>query len=233
MQRIHHSTIAAAVLLAVLSSNVAAAVRYVWLDELDVSKMEAGRGEPKRNASVEGRPLSIGGRKFERGVGTHAHSVMWIKMDGWTSHFTAFVGVDDEVGKSPASVEFIVFGKGQVLWQSGIMKAGDPPKEVNVLTRGVKKLGLIVTDGGDGNSHDHADWADAKLRVTGQDPPGHVFGGRGTVHPDAEAAADTADQRARRFRCAAGLARAVYDTGHGRSPYDVRGGESAHWIVAR
>lgn len=170
MQRIHHSTIAAAVLLAVLSSNVAAAVRYVWLDELDVSKMEAGRGEPKRNASVEGRPLSIGGRKFERGVGTHAHSVMWIKMDGWTSHFTAFVGVDDEVGKSPASVEFIVFGKGQVLWQSGIMKAGDPPKEVNVLTRGVKKLGLIVTDGGDGNSHDHADWADAKLRVTGQDP---------------------------------------------------------------
>ncbi|MBE0534316.1 MAG: NPCBM/NEW2 domain-containing protein [Phycisphaerae bacterium] len=166
----HDRAVLAAFVLFALSSSVGAAVRFVWLDELDISKVEAGWGSPKRNASIEGHPISIGGRKFERGLGTHAPSVMWIKMDGWTSHFSAFVGVDDGVGKAPGSVEFIVFGKGEVLWQSGLMKAGDPAKEVNVLTRGVQKLGLIVTDGGDGIAYDHANWADAKLRVTGQDP---------------------------------------------------------------
>jgi alpha-galactosidase len=164
--------IVSAMLAAIItvSSSVGAAAKYVWLDELDISKVEAGWGKPMQNKSVEGNPISIGGRKFERGLGTHARSVMWIQMDGWTSHFTAFVGVDDEVGKAPASVEFMIFGKGEVLWRSGVMKAGDPAKEVNVLTRGVKKLGLIITDGGDGINHDHADWADARFRVTGQDP---------------------------------------------------------------
>ncbi len=160
----------AAIVIASLSANVRGAVRFVWLDELDIGKVEAGWGTAQRNASVEGNPISIGGQKFERGIGTHAPSAIWIKMDGWTSHFTAFVGVDDEVGRAPGSVEFIVFGKGEVLWQSGLMKPGDAAKEVNVLTRGVKKLGLIVTDGGDGLAYDHANWADAKLRVTGEDP---------------------------------------------------------------
>jgi len=144
--------------------------KTVWLDELDISKAEAGWGTSHRNQSVEGNPLRIGGRQFERGLGTHAPGAFWIQLDGWTSHFYAYVGVDDEVGRAPASVEFLVYGKGRVLWRSGIMRAGDPPKKVEVLIRGVKKLGLLVTEGPDNNHFDHADWADAYFRVTGQPP---------------------------------------------------------------
>ncbi|MBN1818748.1 MAG: NPCBM/NEW2 domain-containing protein, partial [Sedimentisphaerales bacterium] len=148
----------------------AAPATFVWIDELDISKAEAGWGTSQRNRSVEGNPLSIAGQKFERGFGTHAPGAFWIQLDGWTTHFYAFVGVDDEVGRSPASVEFIVFGKGKILWRSGIMKAGDPPRKVEVLVRGVKQLGLIASEGSDGNHFDHADWAEARLRVTGQPP---------------------------------------------------------------
>ena len=153
-----------------LSASTHAVVRHVWLDELDIDKVQSARGAAKRNKSVDGNDIRIGGRPFAHGIGTHAPSVFWIQLDAWTSDFTAHVGVDDEVANSSASVEFIVFGKGKVLWQSGTMKAGDPPKEVKVKIRGVKKLALIVTDGGDGAEFDHADWADAKLRVTGKDP---------------------------------------------------------------
>jgi len=158
------------VVLICLAAGAEAVVRYVWLDELDVGRVQSGRGTAGRNRSVGGNPIRIGGREFARGIGTHAPSVFWIQLDAWTSDFSAYVGVDDEAGDSCGSVEFIVFGKGKVLWRSGIIRGGETPKEVNVKIRGVRKLGLIVTDAGDGADSDHADWAQARLRVTGKDP---------------------------------------------------------------
>src|SRR5690606_24960943 len=38
-------------------------------------------------------------------------------------------------------------------------------KFVSVDITGKKQLKLVVTDAGDGNGHDHADWADAKLKA--------------------------------------------------------------------
>lgn len=163
-------TTLALLFLITFSVDAKTVVRYVWLDDLDVSRVQSGWGTAQRNKSIEGNPLTIGGQQFERGIGTHARSVFWIELDGWTSDFTAYVGVDDEVGNSSSTVEFMVFGKGKILWKSGLMKAGDPAKKVEVKIRGVKKLGLMVTEGDDGINWDHADWADAKLRVTNQDP---------------------------------------------------------------
>ena len=167
-----HRTLQAALLALLaafpLSAPANALVRYVWLDELDLAKVSTPHGTAKRNKSLGGNPIRIGGRQFTRGIGTAAPSVFWIQLDAWTSDFTAHVGVDDEVAGADASVEFIVLGKGKTLWKSGPLKAGDPTKEVNVKIRGVKKLGLIVKDAGNGSTH--ADWANARLRVTGKDP---------------------------------------------------------------
>ena len=44
----------------------------VWLSSLDLSGMEQGWGEPGQACSVDRRGLSIGGKKFSRGVGTYA-----------------------------------------------------------------------------------------------------------------------------------------------------------------
>ena len=144
--------------------------QWVYLDELDVSRAVAGWGTTQRNKSVAGNPIRIGGKTFTQGIGTHAPGYFWIRLDGWTMEFRAFVGVDDEVGTSPASVEFKMIGDGKVLWQSGLMKSGQAAQEVKLRVRGVKDLVLMVTDGGDGRNWDHADWAEARFKVTGKKP---------------------------------------------------------------
>jgi hypothetical protein len=50
------------------------------------------------------------------------------------------------------------------------MKSGDPAKYVIVKTKGIKELMLKVSNGGDDSACDHADWADAKLLITGVYP---------------------------------------------------------------
>jgi alpha-galactosidase len=76
--------------------------------------------------------------------------------------FTATVGVDDEVGQR-GSVVFKVVGDGKTLWESPILRGGDPARDVSVDLTGVNQLTLIVGDAGDDINYDHADWADAKI----------------------------------------------------------------------
>jgi hypothetical protein len=144
-------------------------VKTVWLDELDVRQSECGWNSTQSKRSVGGNQLGIGGRKFQRGIGTHSPGRFPINLAGGTRRFTALVGIDDESGNR-GTVEFKVVGDGKVLWKSGVVRGGQPPKKVDVKLVGVKKLELIVTTGGDDYGNDHADWADAKFEVTGKDP---------------------------------------------------------------
>ena len=142
----------------------------VWLDELDVSPASQGWGDPHKNKSVDGHNLTIGGQTFARGFGTHADSVLYIDLKNSALTFSASVGVDAEIGKAAASIEFFVLGDGKILWQSGVMKADSPATNCTVNVAGVKTLILKVGDAGDGISYDHADWADAKFVTTGDVP---------------------------------------------------------------
>ncbi len=159
------------VLLALGVSLTLATVRIAsaetaWLDEMNIAAAEQGWGDPHKNQSVEGHPLTIGGKAFARGFGTHAESTLRLKLDGAAQTFSASVGVDDEVDKNPtSSVEFIIRGDGKTLWKSGVMKAGDPAKDCTIDLTGVKSLVLEVSDAGDGISYDHADWAEAKFET--------------------------------------------------------------------
>lgn len=138
----------------------------VWLDTLNLSVATQGWGEPHKNQSVDGHTLTIGGKTFERGFGTHAESSLRLKLDGGAQRFFARVGVDDELNNNPAaSAEFFVVGDGKELWKSGVMRAGDVAKKCIVDVAGVKSLLLKVGDAGDGIQFDHANWADAKLET--------------------------------------------------------------------
>jgi len=139
----------------------------VWLDELDLSSATQGYGMPARSKSVDGHPLTVAGKIFERGFGTHAESSLLILLDGKARSFTAKVGIDDEVKGHEPAVEFVLYGDGKKLWSSGIMRLGDTPRPCFVQLTGVQKLELVVTDGGNGEYYDHADWADAKFETTG------------------------------------------------------------------
>ncbi|GII24986.1 NPCBM/NEW2 domain-containing protein [Planosporangium mesophilum] len=46
---------------------------------------------------------------------------------------------------------------------SGLLTTADPAAALSADVAGAGVVRLIVTDGGDGNNSDHADWADAKL----------------------------------------------------------------------
>ncbi|HTL71993.1 MAG TPA: NPCBM/NEW2 domain-containing protein, partial [bacterium] len=145
-----------------------ASAETIWLDDLNLATASQGWGEPHKNKSVEGHTLTIGGKVFERGFGTHADSTLRVNLAGGAQTFSASVGVDDEVNHNKAaSVEFLVIGDGKTLWRSGVMRADNAAKLCEVDLTGVKSLVLEVTDAEDDNSFDHADWADARFETTG------------------------------------------------------------------
>ena len=140
----------------------------IWLESLDISKIEQGWGQPHKGRSVENRPLTIHGQKFRHGVGTHAVSEMLIDLHGAAEQFDSFVGVDDEV-TGTGTVSFEVWVDGKKAADSGRMKAGDAPKRLQADLHGGKFLTLLVGDCDDGVSFDHADWAGGRT-----DPGGGV-----------------------------------------------------------
>jgi alpha-galactosidase len=142
----------------------------VWLTSLDLAKMRQGWGTPQIDRSIREQPLTIGGHKFAHGVGTHAASSLWVGLAGGAERFLASVGVDDAAGNPRASVTFKIVGDGRTLWESGVMRLGQPAKTVDVDLQGVKTLILLVGDAGDGNGWDHADWADARFVTSGAAP---------------------------------------------------------------
>jgi len=144
--------------------------RDVSLDSFNVHAMTCGWGAPLKGLSVDGNKLTIAGKTFDSGIGTHAVSRMILNLYGDAERFKAFVGVDDEMPKGRGSVEFVIKGDGKELWKSGVMTSGDKAKKADVDLKGVKELILEVADGGNGIGSDHADWADAVLVVNGKTP---------------------------------------------------------------
>ncbi len=141
----------------------------IALSSLDLSKMSAGWGQPLADTNCVGESMSIGGRKFSHGVGTHADSLMHVALDGKARKFTAFVGVDDRT-EGRGTISFRVYGDGKKLFDSGVMKGGDAAKEVDVPLEGVQHLLLTVSSSGDGVSYDNANWAEAEFVFRGDKP---------------------------------------------------------------
>lgn len=143
----------------------------VPLSSLDLKLMTCGWSEPKVNQAVGGGPLSIAGKKFTSGIGTHANSKLRVDLGGKAKRFMAQVGVNDSAS-AQGSVEFIVLGDNKELWRSGVMQAGQPAKSVDVNLSGVNILTLRATDSGDGESNDHADWIEPQIIMAdGAAPP--------------------------------------------------------------
>lgn len=136
--------------------------RVVSLAELDLSAIAQDFGSPMANKSVDGKPLTIGGVQFSKGVGTHAGSSVEFALNKNALSFSAMVGVDSETGKQ-GSVRFTVLVDSKTAYDSGVMRGGDAAKKCEVSLVGAKVLTLLVEDGGDGINYDHADWADATL----------------------------------------------------------------------
>ncbi len=150
-----------------------ASAETVSLGGLGAKHMSSGWKTTAKDFSVEGHPLKIGGQAFEKGLGTHAPSVMRIDLHGTVTRFTAMVGVDDDTAKK-GTVVFTIRADGNVLWTSGVMKGGEAAKKVDVDLTGKQLLLLAVSDAGDGMEYDHADWAAAEITYSGKAPQAAV-----------------------------------------------------------
>jgi len=112
---------------------------------------------------VEGKPLSVGGKKYERGLGVHADSKISFLLNGKFSSLHVVPGPDD-AHKGLVEMKILVDGK-QVFASGKVSSAGFQGKEVNIPVSGANELTLVVTDAGNGKGGDHASWADAYLTV--------------------------------------------------------------------
>jgi beta-galactosidase len=114
------------------------------------------------NVAGDGGPLRIGATTFAKGFGAHANSSITLDLPAGCSRFQSTVGLDEEVGGS-GSVTFEVRSGGTVLASTPRLTGGSNAVELDAALTGQAQLQLVVTDAGDGNGSDHADWAAARL----------------------------------------------------------------------
>ncbi|QUQ62677.1 NPCBM/NEW2 domain-containing protein [Kutzneria sp. CA-103260] len=127
-----------------------------------------GYGPVERNTSNgeskagDGHPITLGGVTYAKGLGVNAPSTITYYPAGHCSAVTATVGLDDEK-TGAGSVTFEIWADGNKVADTGLIKRGDPAQSLHADVTGAGLLRLIVTDGGDGNTNDHADWANAQI----------------------------------------------------------------------
>ena len=149
------------------------------LAKMDLTKMTCGSGQARKCLANEGAPLTLGGKTYTCGVGTHAPSRFEVAVDGKGLAFTAVVGIDGEVS-GEGSAEFLVYGDGRLLARSGVLHKRDGGRPLFADLSGVEVVELVVTDGGDGISCDHADWCNAVFQMEQGAQPDDTLVGRTT-----------------------------------------------------
>ena len=131
----------------------------VFLDVLTPVSVAQGYGTLQRNQSVWEKPMVIGGKRFPRGLGTHAPSRIVFALDGKYRRFQSWAGAD---GNTTPTITFEVRVDGIKRWASGLMTRETPAAWIDLDITGARNLELLVGDAGNLAS-DHADWALARL----------------------------------------------------------------------
>ncbi|GGH30786.1 NPCBM/NEW2 domain-containing protein [Paenibacillus segetis] len=111
-------------------------------------------------------------QEFEKGIGTHANSEIVYNLTNTNyAYFETVVGVDRNIPEqNNSSVKFSILADGQEVYNSGLMKYSTEAKMVRIPVTDVQQLKLVVDNAGNGNTSDHADFADAKFLVLNSVP---------------------------------------------------------------
>ena len=137
-----------------------------FLSDLPWVSATVGSGTIQRDLSFSGNVLELNnnpwGAGYAKGIGTLSNSTITYDLAGGYERFQSSVGIDDFVGNS-GSVVFQVFADGSQIYNSGLVFGFNTSEYIDLDVSGVNQLQLVVTDGGNGNSNDHANWANARL----------------------------------------------------------------------
>ncbi len=130
---------------------------------------QQGYGKMQKNMPVNAHqgfnywsPLSVQYAFYRNGYGTHAKSYQLFNIAGKFAKFSTDYGIDTDAGGA-ASATFEIYGDDKPLYISEKIGRYEYPRHVEVDVTGVKMLGLVTNDAGDGINDDHTDWLNPLL----------------------------------------------------------------------
>ncbi|MGL4941755.1 MAG: NPCBM/NEW2 domain-containing protein [Thermoguttaceae bacterium] len=121
--------------------------------------------DPVFASARQGRPLKIGAKTLAHGLYCHANSSIIVHLPSPAKEFEAVVGIDsnDNTAGGRGSVRFSLVVAGKEIWKSAILREGMEPISVRENLAGATTFELRIDDGGDGISHDQADWGEVRV----------------------------------------------------------------------
>ncbi|MFD1048157.1 NPCBM/NEW2 domain-containing protein, partial [Kibdelosporangium lantanae] len=105
--------------------------------------------------------LTVGGVRYPKGIGAHAESTIVIPVNGACHGIDGVAGVDAETG-SAGSVTFEIVADGTSVYTSPVVTSGQSVTFGVPLNRPTT-VSLLIHATADGNTSDHADWANPRL----------------------------------------------------------------------
>jgi alpha-galactosidase len=155
----------------------AASAESALLSELDLSKVKVTDNiRPTVDKTIDGNPLKINGKTFERGICVNGYTVMYVELAGGTERFTAIAGIDDEAaqqqagrggqgrgrgqgggrqggrgrgrGQAPRTMSVRILADGnRSLFENHDIRPGTDGLAIDVDTRGVQLLAIVLDNG--------------------------------------------------------------------------------------
>ena len=150
------------------------------LAELKPVLVETGYGKPGFNVNATGRPIRLVGKTFNKGLGVNAPSLAIYAIPEGVDRFVAVAGIDDADSHSrEASVVLEVYGDVKEMGEQPMLLAKSPELSSKLITHWAfdvhldprfREIRLVVTDAGDGNARDRANWVKAGFMRKGPKP---------------------------------------------------------------
>lgn len=130
---------------------------YEYLSDIEWTSAVTGYGSIRKNSDLK---LFVNGevKSFDKGVGLHANGeLVYDLSDKNYERFETYIGVSRSIAEqNNSSITFSILADGTGVYNSGLMKFTTPAKYVSLDIKGVKELRIVIGDGGNGISSDHA-----------------------------------------------------------------------------
>ncbi len=138
----------------------------------DATDVQTGWGTPGDNQTINGNPLSIGSKNFERGFTLHAPGEATFALDGKAKWFSFYTGIAGDMADNDGSVILSVEVDGKEAYKSPLLQKKEEPVFVVVPVDNAKKVRLVIGDGGNGNGGDHLVFGTPRLSAEAEKPKG-------------------------------------------------------------
>jgi hypothetical protein len=146
------------------------------LSDLTWTSAVSGYMHVKADKSVGSAGLSVGGRRYAKGIGTHPSSTVIYDLKGLFRRFSGAFGIEDQNGipadkphaqSGQARFSIRLDGRVALAWTKRVHGQKAVPFDLDV--RGVRKLELCVEqpEGVAVNYAPHADWVDLAITLDG------------------------------------------------------------------